>query len=86
MLPFAQETRFLPPNTDMFSRAPSLDVFGSFFPIWMLCIGAAVLLTLAARFVFVRTRLEDDLGPRVIVYPSMVALFACIIWLLFFDY
>jgi hypothetical protein len=70
----------------MFSHAPSLDVFGSFFPIWMLCIAAAVLLTLAARFLLIRARLEPELGPRIIIYPSMVALLACAIWLLFFDY
>jgi hypothetical protein len=70
----------------MFSRAPSLDVFGSFFPVWVLCIAASVLLTLAARFLLVRAHLEADLGPRIIVYPSMAALFACAIWLLFFHY
>ena len=70
----------------MLSHSPSLDVFGSFFPIWMLCIVAAVLLTLAARFVLIRARLDGELGPRVVVYPSMVALFACAIWLVFFDY
>jgi len=70
----------------MFSHAPSLDVFGSFFPIWMLCIAAAVLLTLAVRFVLVRVRLDNELGPRAIIYPSMVTLFACVIWLVFFDY
>ncbi len=70
----------------MFSHAPALDIFGSFFPIWMLCIGAAVLLTLLLRFVLVRIRLDQELGPRVIIYPSMVALFACSIWLVFFNY
>lgn len=77
---------FRPHSTDMFSHAPALDVFGSFFPVWMLCIAVAVVLTLAARFLLLRTSLEADLGPRIIVYPSMVALFACAIWLLFFDY
>ena len=70
----------------MFSHAPSFDIFGSFFPIWMLCIGAAVLLTLVVRLVLVRMRLDGELGPRVIIYPSMVALFACAIWLVFFNY
>ena len=70
----------------MISHSPSLEVFGSFFPIWMLCIAAAVLLTLAVRFVLIRARLDGELGPRVVVYPSMVALFACAIWLVFFDY
>ena len=70
----------------MLSHSPSLDVFGSFFPIWMPCIVAAVLLTLAARFVLIRARLDGELGPRVVIYPSMVALFACAIWLVLFDY
>ncbi len=70
----------------MISHSPSLEVFGSFFPIWMLCIAAAVLLTLAVRFVLIRARLDGELGPRVVVYPSMIALFACAIWLVFFDY
>jgi hypothetical protein len=70
----------------MFSHAPSLDVFGSFFPIWMPCIAAAILLTLTARFILIRARLDGELGPRVIVYPSLAALFACAIWLVFFDY
>jgi len=70
----------------MLSHSPSLDVFGSFFPIWILCIAAAVLLTLAVRFVLIRARLDGELGPRVVIYPSMVTLFACAIWLVFFDY
>jgi len=67
-------------------RAPSVDVFGSFFPIWMFCIVGGIVLTLAVRFVLVRARLDGELGPRVIVYPSMVALIACTIWLVWFRY
>ena len=78
---------FKPRSTDyMISHSPSLDVFGSFFPIWVLCIIAALLLTLGVRFLLIRVKLDGELGPRVIIYPCMVALFACAIWLLFFDY
>lgn len=70
----------------MLSHAPSLDVFGSFFPIWMLCIGAAILLTSAVHFFLVRLQLAEEMGPRFIIYPSMVTLFSCAIWLVFFDY
>jgi len=70
----------------MISHAPSFDLFGSFVPLWMLCILVAVLLTLAVRFLLIRMKLDEELGPRVIVYPCMGALFACAIWLLFFDY
>jgi hypothetical protein len=70
----------------MFSHAPLLDVFGSYFPIWMFCIGAGVVLTLAVRFLLILLRLDGALGPRIVVYSSMVALFACAIWLVLFDY
>ncbi len=70
----------------MFEYAPSVDLFGSFFPIWMICIVAGSVLTLATRSALIRVRLESELGPRLVVYPSMVTLFACTIWLVFFRY
>jgi len=63
---------------------PSIDVLGSFFPIWMFCLLAGLLLTVAVRLLLVRTGLDAELGPRPIVYPSLVALFACSIWLIWF--
>jgi YtcA family len=70
----------------MFEYAPSVDLFGSFFPIWAVCIAAAAALTLGARFLLIRARLDNELGPKLIVYPSMVTAFACAIWLMFFRY
>jgi hypothetical protein len=66
--------------------APSVDILGSFFPIWMFCLIGGILLTLAVRFLFIRIKLDGELGARVVVYPSMVALFACAIWLGFFSH
>ena len=71
-------------NTNMTRLPPSLDVFGSFFPIWMFCLIVGIVLTLAIRPLLVWTRLDPELRPRVVVYPSMVALFACTIWLIWF--
>jgi YtcA family len=68
----------------MFARVPALDILGSFFPVWTVCIAAAIVLTMAARWLFVLAKLERELGPRVIIYPSMVTLFACAIWLIGF--
>ena len=70
----------------MFEHAPSVDIAGSFFPVWMFCLLAGVVLTVAARLVLVRAGIEEALGPRLIVYPCMVTLFACGIWLIFFQY
>jgi hypothetical protein len=70
----------------MFEHAPSVDILGSFFPVWMVCIVAALVLTIAVRWLLVRVGLESELGLRVVIYPSLVALFACSIWLLVFRY
>ncbi len=67
-------------------RAPSVDIVGSFLPIWIFCIAGAIVSTLAVRFLLVRAGLDGELGPRVIVYPGMVALIACAIWLVWFRY
>jgi YtcA family len=70
----------------MFEHAPSIDVLGSFFPVWMFCLLGAVVLTAAARSLLLKTGLESHLGPRIIIYPSMLTLFACGIWLIGFRY
>jgi hypothetical protein len=66
--------------------APLVNILGSFFPIWMFCLLAGILLTLAVRFLLVRAGLDAEVGPRPIIYPSLVALFACGIWLVWFRY
>jgi hypothetical protein len=66
------------------SRAPSLEIVGSFFPVWMLCLTFAVIVTFLARKVLVRLKLESEVGPVVLFYPSMVVLFSCLLWLVFF--
>ena len=65
-------------------RAPSVDILGSFFPIWIFCIAGGILFTLLMRQLFIRIGWESSLGPLLIVYPALSALFAFVIWLIFF--
>jgi YtcA family len=60
---------------------PVLDVEGAFFPGWMVCILVAIALTVLLRFVFARLRIETSLGPLLIVYPSLTAGLALLLWL-----
>ena len=64
--------------------APSINVVGSFFPAWMLCIGLGVLGSLAARRLFVKLGIEPHLKPRQLIYFCLWALIAIGSWLLFF--
>ncbi len=67
------------------SRVPSVEVIGSFFPAWMFCIIAAVIITGLIRVVLAQRGLEQKLGPFVIVYPSMAVGISCLLWLLLFS-
>ncbi len=64
------------------SRAPSFDVIGSFFPAWLVCLIVAIVLTVLARWLFSRLRIA--LAPPILIYPSLTALFAFALWLIFF--
>ncbi|WP_103934851.1 YtcA family lipoprotein [Bryocella elongata] len=66
------------------SRAPSISVVGSFFPVWMLCLLIGTVLTFVARILLVRSRLETEVGPLALFYPSLLTLCACLLWLIFF--
>jgi hypothetical protein len=64
------------------SRAPSFDILGSFFPAWLLCLALGLLLTVAARWLFLRARAVIALP--VLTYPSLTVLFTCALWLAWF--
>jgi hypothetical protein len=64
-------------------RAPAVDILGSFFPGWLVCLVAAVLLTAIGRLVLFRFHLNFDLP--VVAYPSLTAFLTFALWLIFFH-
>jgi len=64
------------------SRTPSIDILGSFFPAWLVCFAGATLLTALTRLILMRIQVKLELG--VLAYPSLTALFAFALWLMFF--
>ena len=66
------------------SRAPSVNVLGSFFPAWMVCIIAAVVLAFGVRLLLLKFQLESEVGNLGLFYPCAVIFLACGLWLLFF--
>ena len=64
------------------TRAPSFDVFGSFFPAWLACLALALLLTVAVRWLLLR--LHVVIALPILTYPSLTALFTFALWLVFF--
>ena len=66
------------------NHAPNVDIIGSFFPVWMLCLAIAIPLTFAVRMLLLRSKLENEVGPLVLFYPCTVLLFTSLLWLIFF--
>jgi len=64
------------------SRAPSVEVLGSFFPAWLVCFIVAIVLTALVRLALLRLRVKAALP--ILVYPSLAALFTFLLWLIFF--
>ncbi len=66
------------------SRAPAVDILGSFFPVWMVCLTVAIFLTFGLRLLLLRVRLESEIGPLALFYPSAVILLTGLLWLAFY--
>jgi YtcA family len=64
-------------------RVPAVDILGSFFPAWLVCLVAAILLTALCRFVLLRFHMNFDLPA--LAYPSLATVFTFALWLIFFQ-
>ena len=65
-------------------RAPSVDILGSFFPVWIFCAVAGVITAAVAREVIIRKKYESTIKPAVLLYPCIAATVAFVTWMIFF--
>ena len=63
-------------------RAPSFDILGSFFPAWLVCLAAGLLLTVVFRWLLLRIQIV--IAAPILTYPSLTALITLALWLVFF--
>jgi hypothetical protein len=70
------------PSLSSCSRAPSVDVLGSFFPAWLLCFVVAIVVAALVQLALLRLRVKVALP--LLAYPSLAALFTFLLWLIFF--
>jgi len=66
-------------------HSPVIDVLGSYFPAWLICIVIGLALTLIARLLLIAAKLHAHLHPAAIIYPSLLAIFTFVTWLVFFQ-
>jgi hypothetical protein len=76
----------LPPGLLLVAACdPVVNVAGANFPAWLLCAIVGATLAAAFRPVFALTGIEPYLGPRLLIYPSLAILLACLIYLILFN-
>lgn len=66
-------------------RAPSFNILGSFFPAWLVCMVAGIVLAAISNWALTRLKLEKEIAWTIFVYPCLAAFFAFTLWLIFFS-
>jgi hypothetical protein len=63
---------------------PQINIIGSFFPSWMLCVLIGIVAALLVRRLLIREGIDPYVGPRALVYPSLAILVTLVLWVAFF--
>jgi len=63
---------------------PILNIQGSFFPAWIVCMTVGVVLTAVGRQILAVSGLEPHLGPLTLIYPSLWVFTTLLTWLTFY--
>jgi len=66
-------------------RSPTVDILGSYFPAWMVCIVSGLTLTLVSHWIIQACKLKPYVGPAPLIYSSLMILFTFATWILFYQ-
>jgi hypothetical protein len=66
-------------------HSPTIDVLGSYFPAWMVCILSGLALTLIAHWIVQVGNLKPYIGPAPLIYSSLMIIFTFATWILFYQ-
>src|SRR5438046_4069116 len=66
-------------------RSPTVDILGSYFPAWMVCIVSGLTLTLIAHWIVQVGQLKPYIGTAPLIYSSLMIIFTFATWILFYQ-
>ena len=66
-------------------HSPTVDILGSYFPAWMVCIISGLTLTLVAYWIVQVCHLKPYLGPAPLIYSCLMIIFTFATWILFYQ-
>lgn len=67
------------------THSPDFNILGSYFPAWLLCITAGIILTSFLYWGLQRLQIEQEVRPSIVVYPCLSAFLAFVLWLILFS-
>jgi len=66
-------------------HSPTVDILGSYFPAWMICIVSGLTLTLIAHWIVQVCNLKPYFGPAPLIYSCLMIIFTFATWVLFYQ-
>ena len=66
-------------------RSPTIDILGSYFPAWMICIVSGLTLTLVSRWVIRAYHLESYASPAPLIYSCLTIIYTFVTWIVFYQ-
>lgn len=66
-------------------QSPTVDILGSYFPAWMVCILSGLALTFVVHWIVQLCSLESYIGPAPLIYSCLMIIFTFATWILFYQ-
>ena len=66
-------------------RSPTIDILGSYFPAWMICIVSGLTLTLISRWIIRAYHLEPYASPAPLIYSCLTIIYTFLTWIIFYQ-
>jgi hypothetical protein len=66
-------------------RSPTIDILGSYFPAWMICIISGLTLTLVTRWIIRAYHLEAYASPAPLIYTCLAIIYTFVTWIIFYQ-
>src|SRR6516225_2451838 len=66
-------------------RSPTIDILGSYFPAWMICIVSGLALTLISRWIIRAYHLERYASPAPLIYTCLTIIYTFVTWIIFYQ-
>lgn len=63
----------------------TVDILGSYFPAWMICIVSGLTLTLIAHWIVQVCQLKPFIGPAPLIYSCLMIIFTFATWIVFYQ-